>query len=153
MQRGFSCATGQNSFIELSLRTIVTKERGYRRYANYRLISMGGSPTSPLITHWCTLHHFRHSFHMHLPHHTEGQHVSFVGSTNEDCHPRPLCNLRDLHAVPPYSSIVGIRLVPGAGAASPRTISCLCVFFAFFATEGRFFIVFFAVFSAGGNFG
>jgi len=33
---------------------------------------------------------------------TEVQRVSFVGSTNEDCHPHPLCNLQNLHAVPPY---------------------------------------------------
>ena len=31
---------------------------------------------------------------------TEVQRVSFVGSTNEDCHPHPLCNLQNLHAVP-----------------------------------------------------
>jgi len=29
------------------------------------------------------------------------QRVSFVGSTNEDCHPHPLCNLQNLYAVPP----------------------------------------------------
>jgi len=32
---------------------------------------------------------------------TEVQRVSFVGSTNEDYHPDPLCNLQNLHAVPP----------------------------------------------------
>jgi len=31
---------------------------------------------------------------------TEVQRVSFVGSTNEGCHPHPLCNLQNLHAVP-----------------------------------------------------
>ena len=34
--------------------------------------------------------------------HTEVQRVSFVGSTNQDCHPHPLCNLQNLQAVPPY---------------------------------------------------
>jgi len=33
---------------------------------------------------------------------TEVERVSFVGSTNEDCHPDALCNLQNLHAVPPY---------------------------------------------------
>ena len=37
-----------------------------------------------------------------LPLSTKVQHVSFVGSTNEDCHPHPLCNLQNLHVVPPY---------------------------------------------------
>ena len=32
---------------------------------------------------------------------TEVQRVSFVGSTNADCHPHSLCNLQNLHAVPP----------------------------------------------------
>jgi len=31
---------------------------------------------------------------------SEVQRVCFVGSTNEDCHPHPLCNLQKLHAVP-----------------------------------------------------
>jgi len=35
---------------------------------------------------------------------TEVQRVSFVGSTNEDCHPHSLCNLQNLHAVPPYTT-------------------------------------------------
>ena len=32
---------------------------------------------------------------------TEVHCVNFGGSTNQDCHPHPLCNLQ-LYAVPPY---------------------------------------------------
>jgi len=38
---------------------------------------------------------------------TEVQRVSFVSSTNEDCHPHPLCNLQNLYAVPPYALVDG----------------------------------------------
>jgi len=39
---------------------------------------------------------------------TQVEHVSFVGSTNEDCHPHPLCNLQNQYAVRLYYVVAGL---------------------------------------------